>query len=776
MKKYESRKRRAFRFSIFIFLVSSFFYCSAFAKDNLETLTIDTIETAGNRLLERTEVLSKVRSRTGQLFNAGQAADDAKRIAELEAVEYAYYNTAVVNNKVKLTFVVVERNLVRAIVFQGNQKLKAGVLKKKLDFKKADYLDKFLAQAGLEQLLEFYHKKGFAFAEAKLVSEQLKQGRVVYDIKEGPRVKVRKVVFLGNKSIKTSKLKKAVKTKTRRWFVLPGYFNSQVVADDVTKLQKIYVEKGFLNVQVTALPQFSQSNRQVSVSFKIAEGPVYTVDKVIITGNEFFDTETLRAELKLKEGKVYNEQSAQFDVKHILERFREVGFVNAQVSYRRMFTAADKAIAEFMIKQGQRFRIGSVSIIGNVQTHDKVIRRVLDERDFKPGQWYNADIARGDGQGQLEKDIRGIVMTESATITPVGTKPGQKDAQVSIVEGQTGMVMLGAGVDSSSGLIGQLIFEQRNFDIRDKPESLHEFITGQAFKGAGQKLRIALEPGTDISRYSISFTEPYFKDKPISLDVVGSRYLRGQESYDEQRTRAYVGFEKRLANRWRRGIGFRLENAEVKDVDSDAPSEIRSVKGDNFLAGVRLSIARDLTDSRFNPTKGTMINTSYEQVGGDHTFGILSGTYRWYNVIYEDLAEHKTIAAYKLHAATVVGDAPPFEKFYAGGIGSIRGFDYRGVSTRANNADKDPVGSDWIFLANAEVTVPLAKEEFAAIFFIDSGTIDSGGYRASVGTGIQIMIPQWFGPVPMRFELATPLMKDDDDDTQVFSFSVGRLF
>jgi outer membrane protein assembly factor BamA len=85
----------------------------------------------------------------------------------------------------------------------------------------------------------------------------------------------------------------------------------------------------------------------------------------------------------------------------------------------------------------------------------------------------------------------------------------------------------------------------------------------------------------------------------------------------------------------------------------------------------------------------------------------------------------------------------------------------------------DPIGSDWIFLANAEVTVPLIGENFFALFFVDSGTIDTGGYRASVGTGIQILIPQWFGPVPMRFELASPFMKDEQDETQVFSFSIG---
>ncbi len=150
--------------------------------------------------------------------------------------------------------------------------------------------------------------------------------------------------------------------------------------------------------------------------------------------------------------------------------------------------------------------------------------------------------------------------------------------------------------------------------------------------------------------------------------------------------------------------------------------------------------------------------------------------------MYEDLAERRTILETKIHAATITeGDAPPFEKFYAGGTHSIRGFDYRGVSTRGwttagTREKKDPIGSDWIVLANAEISVPLDNDVFSLLFFTDAGLIDSGGVRASIGTGLQILIPQWFGPVPMRFELAVPLAKEAEDDRRVFSFSVGALF
>jgi len=286
--------------------------------------------------------------------------------------------------------------------------------------------------------------------------------------------------------------------------------------------------------------------------------------------------------------------------------------------------------------------------------------------------------------------------------------------------------------------------------------------------------------------FSISFTEPYLFDRPVSLDVVASSFERYRDAYDEERLKGYFGFEKRYKDKWRRGISFRVETVDVTNLDYDAPSQIRDVKGGNDLFGARLYVRKDTTDSRFTPSTGYHFNAGYEQVAGDHTFGILSGTQRWYKTLYQDLAYRKTILEVKLHGATVAGDAPPFEKFYAGGTGSLRGFDYRGVSTRGlqynpttpiiNPERKDPIGSDWIVIGNAEVAVPLTEEVISLLFFVDAGTIDSGGVRASIGTGLQILIPQWFGPVPMRFELAAPFMKDDEDETRAFSFSVGALF
>jgi len=779
--------RTSIYYFAFCLLPFYFFTSSALAETGgSQDRTIGRITTVGNYRITDAEVLAKIRSRAGDVFDPAAAAEDTKRIAQIKGVEYSYYNTAVVDGKIKLTFVVVETNLIRAIDFTGKRKFTKKTLTGKLGFRVGDSLDPTIAQRGTRKLLEFYYKKGYAFAQITLDAEKLSLGRVVYNIVEGPRVKIASVEIIGNEKIETKKLKRALKTKKSRWALLPAYYTEEKIKKDLAKLQKVYYEKGFLDAGAEVEKQFAPDKTKVQVTFRIKEGLVYTVNQIKFAGAEYFQYEQLRDKLKLAPQQIYSDKKAQSDAKQVLKLYRENGFIDARVEHSVKFLAGAKVDIEFQVTQGERFRIGQVTISGNEQTQDKVIRRILDEYDFVPGQWYNADIARGDGEGYLEKLIKRTALTESATIIPAGTTAGttagQRDAQINIVEGRTGSVMLGAGIASDSGVIGQLVFEQRNFDITDKPESFTEFITGRAFRGAGQHFRIALEPGTEVSQYSVSFTEPYLYNKPISLSTAASNYERWRESYDEERAKGYIGLEKRYKNKWRRSISFRIEDVSVESLDTDAPQEIIDVKGSNMLAGVRIGIGRDLTDDRFNPASGDSFEAGFEQLAGDHTFGILNATYRRYKTLHEDLTEQKTVLATRFRIATTIGDAPPFEKFYVGGQGSIRGFDYRGVSTRglqtnvANPQRKDPIGSDWLFLAGAEVTIPLLAENFAALFFVDSGAIDSGNYRASIGAGIQILIPQWFGPVPMRFELAAPVMKESDDETQVFSFSVGRLF
>jgi outer membrane protein insertion porin family len=222
-------------------------------------------------------------------------------------------------------------------------------------------------------------------------------------------------------------------------------------------------------------------------------------------------------------------------------------------------------------------------------------------------------------------------------------------------------------------------------------------------------------------------------------------------------------------------VGFRVEQVKIDEIDSEAPKQITDFSGSNMVYGVRPHIGFDTTDDRFYPTKGYSFNAGYEQNTGVETFGTVDSSLRWYKTVAEDFFERKTVLATKIQGGMTAANAPFFEKFYAGGTGSMRGFQYQGISPRAGS-DETAIGSDWVFLANTELAVPLNSDVFSALFFVDSGTVQTGPYRVAAGSGLQIMVPQILGPVPMRFEFAVPLKKGEQDETRVFSFSITRLF
>lgn len=747
---------------------------SGAAQEDPEMLPVGWVETAGNTTLSRSQILSTVRTRVGQPFRAEQAAEDVRRLAALEGVDTAYYNTEVAAGRVRLTFVVVEKNLVRSIHLEGNRKISDTRLLNELDVRQGDYLDLFAVRAGAEQLRDFYRRRGYPFAEVRLEEDRLVVGQVVYQIEEGPRTRIRKVTFAGNEAFSDRELLKAIQSRPRKFLLFPVYYDPEQLDSDVESLEEAYHKYAFLDVKASSSVELSPNRKEARITFTIEEGPQYRVASIDLSGYDFFEEAALRKDLKLQAGSLFSVDRLEFDRKKILNLYRASGFLDAQVEARRTVLPDAQVAVEFQITEGGRYEIGEVTITGNRTIQDHAIRRILDEEGFVPGRWYNADIARGDGEGELERTVKQAAVTESATITPVGSEPDRRDALVQITEGQTGMIMLGAGVASDSGLIGQISLDQRNFDIADWPESWSDLFTGKAFRGAGQRFRAVFSPGTRWSSYLVSFTEPYLYDQPVSLEAAFSGFTRIRESYDETRIGPNFGLTKRYPDHWRRGVAFRFENVRMEDLDLDAPSEIVKYKGENLLFGTRLWFGRDLTDSRFRPSRGTNFEAGYEQVAGDHNYGLLTGTYRWYKTLYEDLAGQKTVLETKLHAGTVIGSAPPYDRFYGGGIGSIRGFEYRGISPRGEN--DDPIGSDWLVQANAEVAVPLGSEVFSWLFFTDAGMVETGGVRTSIGTGVQIMIPQVFGPVPMRFELGVPITKDEEDDTQAFSFSVGALF
>jgi outer membrane protein assembly complex protein YaeT len=426
----------------------------------------------------------------------------------------------------------------------------------------------------------------------------------------------------------------------------------------------------------------------------------------------------------------------------------------------------------YVINEGRPFLLGRVIVKGNDRTQDKV---VLREVRVEPGQLYNSyEIQRA------QERIRATNLFSAVTITPIGEDPEYRDLLVEVQETQTARFLIGAAVTSNSGVLGNISYEQRNFDIGAWAKNPTDLFSNRV-TGAGQTFRLQLEPGTELSRARVDFIEPWVFDKPYSLGVSAYLSQRLREDWTESRLGGRVSIGKRFDDVWSARVSVRAEDVTIEDIEDEGEraAEVLLAEGHNFLDSVGLEIRRDTTDSPILPSRGTVTTAGWERYGlfGDFDFDKFTAGWNWYTTVYEDLLDRKTILSIRTDAGYITGDAPFFERFYGGGLGSVRGFRYRGISPRAG-IDEDPIGGGFSLTGTVEVNFPIAGDALRGVIFTDAGTVEEDleidTIRVSAGFGLRLTLP-FFGQVPIALDFGFPLNEDEQDETRVFSFSLGLM-
>ncbi|MEX2286946.1 MAG: BamA/TamA family outer membrane protein [Planctomycetaceae bacterium] len=352
---------------------------------------------------------------------------------------------------------------------------------------------------------------------------------------------------------------------------------------------------------------------------------------------------------------------------------------------------------------------------------------------------------------------------------------GDADVNVYVNEERTGRLMFGVGVNSDAGVVGSIILSESNFDIMRPPTSIDDILNGTAWRGGGQKFRLEAVPGTVVSRYMASWTDPFFMNTDYSLGLSGFFYQRFFEDWDEQRAGGRIQVGRQLTPEWSIAGALRLEEVVISDPDLPTPPELAEVVGSNFLSTGRVSIAHDTRDSAFLPGAGHLIDLGYEQAFGQFTYPRAELEARQYFTAYSRPdGDGRHIVSLGGNLGWTGEDTPIFENFFAGGFQSFRGFRFRGVGPQVQGVR---VGGQWLALGSVEYMFPmLANEIVHGVVFSDFGTVEDevafDDFRATAGLGLRVTIPA-MGPVPLAFDFAFPIVKADGDDTQVFSFYVG---
>lgn len=354
-------------------------------------------------------------------------------------------------------------------------------------------------------------------------------------------------------------------------------------------------------------------------------------------------------------------------------------------------------------------------------------------------------------------------------------------------ETQTGRLMLGVGINSDAGLVGNIVLDERNFDWRRPPTSFDDFRNGTAWRGGGQRFRIDASPGSEVNRYLMSFTEPYLFDSPISLSLGGSFFDRRFNAWDEERLggRVALGY-KWLERDLSTVLTYRGENVNINNAprgidDPNDPTfvvpELAEVLGDNQLHGFRLGIINDTRDNTFFATQGHYFEVSGEQVIGTFDYPRVMLDARKYFLVRER-PDHS--GRHVLTVSTNVGysgtQTPIYEHFFAGGFSTLRGFDFRGASPVDPNSNVE-LGGHFQWLNSVQYLFPITADDMLhGVVFCDFGTVEDDveieDFRVAPGVGLRINVPA-MGPAPIALDFAFPVAYADFDDKQIFSFNMG---
>ncbi len=733
---------------------------------------VKVVEVRQNKTVSTQTIISKIRTSPGEVFSREILNEDIKRLYSLGYFTDVSVDVQEYEDGLKVIFIITEKSIIKQVLFSGNRSIRDKRLQDIVKSKVGEFLDNRQLKDDTSEIYKFYEKKGFHLAKVDFeinIDSVTNKATVTFKIDEGVKSKVKQIKISGNKSFKASKLLKLMKTK-RAWLFSSGFFKKDVFDEDIERLKIFYEDNGFINIKITPHTEYIRDNRFININIEIEEGNKYQVGDIKIKGNKVFSSQEIFPKLKMKTGSIFSHNALKRDEQNIQDLYFEKGYIFADARADTLLNEETENIdISYNITEGEVCYVDKIIIKGNTKTKDVVIRREL--RIF-PGERFDGVKLRR----SKEKLYNLGFFEEVSYDIEEGSSPTKKNLAVTVKEAKTGEFSFGGGYSSIDRLVGFIEIAQNNFDIMNFPN----------FTGAGQNLKVRAELGRTRKDYLVSFTEPWVFDRPISFgfDLYRTTHYRSGTSgfsYDEQRTGGDIRLGKAFGEFNRGDLTYRLEEVKISDVPTNASADFKAEEGTNTVSSLMCQLSRDTRDSVFNPTTGYSAYFSSEIAGGP--FGAdkdfiknLTGTSIYFTQFEAFVLE------LKLRAGTVdtFSDSPRvpiYERFFAGGANTIRGYKERKVGPK--DISGEPIGGESMVVANAEYTFPLFEYIKGAAFY-DVGNvwekvsdIGSGDYKSGTGLGVRIKTP--IGPVKLDYGYPLDELPGEKKKGR-FYFSMSRGF
>lgn len=672
---------------------------------------------------------------------------------------------------------VVERPAIAEIVITGNRDISSDDLRRGLrdiGLAEGEVFDRALLERVEQELLRQYFNRARYAVRIDTRTRNLPRNRVAIeiDISEGAAARISRINIVGNQAFGDRDLLREFQLRTPGWFTFftkADQYSREKLTGDLEALNSFYLDRGYLQFNVdSAQVSISPDKRDVYITINITEGARYNIGRIDLDGDLRLPEAELRELITIREGDVFSRTALGETTRTLADRLGQDGYAFAGVNpVPDIDEAAQRVDVTFVVDPGERVYVRRINFAGNIKTQDDVLRREMRQTE---GTWIaTPDVERSRERLQRLEYLAAVAIESEA----VPGTTDQVDLNVTVEERPSGSVTFGVGYGQTEGVLLNFGLQQSNF------------------LGTGNEFSFVFNNSSADTRYGISYNNPFYTPDGVSrgfrlnYEETDARELnRADYAIDRLDGQVFYGFPLNETDTLRVGIG--AEDLRLKTT-ARTPEEIVEFLDDrgrdflNFTA--EASLARDTRNRLIFPDLGSLNRISLDVTlpGSDAEFYRLSLRHLSYYPLTDNLtaAIRGTVGYGDGYGST--GALPFWERFFAGGLRTVRGFRANTLGPRFQN--DEPAGGDLLVAGGVDVLSPLPFLDDSANFrvgaFFDAGNVyespgdfDAGELRYSVGVSFQ-----WISPLgPLVFSLAEPLNDKTGDNLQRFQFSFGVPF
>lgn len=810
---------------VFLFLLIGSF--SLKSQEHYEKSTIARIdiylETQDpNVEVDKKAILSKMQTKIGDPFSQLVFDGDLKMLSK--NYDRILHDEKISNGKIYITLRLWPRPIIRNIDWVGNKKVKSSKLQSELDISSGSVFNRQIFNEHFNKVKEYYIKKGFFEAQIIYHVRPVKgknQVDIEIDVKEGKSGNIQKVILQGFSEKERSAIYHQMATKKYNfltsWLTGSGFYEEEKIQHDKMTILNYLHNQGYSDARVNIEIQDDPVTGEILVVITANRGQVYKFGKVTFEGNSLVDDDEIKKALFISTDDPFSPENLHNAIQSIKDLYGKKGCIETSIDYDTELLLDRPAYnIHLRIEEGEKFRIGMIHIIGNETTKPNVILR---ESLLIPGEVFDTRKLKGT-QARLENMgyFKNVNVYAVRTVDDDLFGPGYRDVYIEVEETSTGSINLSMGLNSTDSVTGTLELSEKNFCLGGLGTLRSKGMSG--LRGGGEYFSAKGSVGAKQQNYVLSWMDPYFRD---SYWRVGSTLSYNTErihsddykiiTYGAEFFAAYpISAYWTFGNRYRlkhTGVDIQSKVDKVKDPDQkklDITTTLENErKNKGLLSAYGFWLGYNSTDRIYKPHRGirSELRGDIAGIGGDFFFFKSNFTNSIYmpvtrmstfklrgdigfivpfsgvdNVKTNEIIKDGKVSVdkAKVESADPYGGVPLSERFYLGGVDSVRGYKPLIIGPTFPNR-KDPAGGLSYSLLSAEYLYRLLPILDVFTFF-DAGTVSANkftiqNYRMSYGWGIRLEI---LGQAPITLGMGYPINPALESDVENFFFSFGAQF